>query len=102
MPEDDNVFRRFTLMVEYEVDLSVEEVWPDGDAPESPTTAGVAEKMRKQGHTPTSLLSDWMIEPQHSDVCIAGPGGPVDPWSPRQNAEIARFNAAAVKAPKPE
>jgi hypothetical protein len=81
---------KFTLNVEYEVELNVSEIWPDGDAPTTPTTQDVADRMVSAAHGPVQLLHDWMIGPQYTDLYVTGPGGTVYPWWPRQNAEIAR------------
>lgn len=44
-----------------EVRMSIEEVWPDGDAPENPTAKDVAIKMRREG-TVATLLSAWNLD----------------------------------------
>lgn len=53
-------------------DLSVEDVWPDGDAPENPTTADVLTAMRKSGSL-SRLISDWNMEIE--EIEVSGPGG---------------------------
>lgn len=40
--------------------VRLDEVWPDGDAPESPTSADVIEVMKKSGSKP-DLLYDWSL-----------------------------------------
>jgi len=40
--------------------LTIEEVWPDGDAPENPSAEDVAEVMRRNGGF-RGVLSDWNI-----------------------------------------
>lgn len=49
--------------------LTVDEVWPDGDAPESPTAKDVAEQMRKTGSV-ERVLREWNMIPD--DVEITG------------------------------
>jgi len=43
--------------------LSVDEIWPDGDAPENPTTQDVIRSMRERGDTdPGQIINDWNLE----------------------------------------
>lgn len=41
--------------------LSIDEIWPDGDAPENPTAEDVAAVMRVGG-TSTRVLHDWSLD----------------------------------------
>jgi hypothetical protein len=43
-----------------DVELSVDEVWPDGDAPEDPTPGDVIEQMRGYGGV-TRVISAWQL-----------------------------------------
>jgi hypothetical protein len=43
-----------------DVALEVEDVWPDGDAPENPTAADVAEVMRSTGSI-GRIVSEWNL-----------------------------------------
>ena len=60
-------------------DLAVEDIWPDGDAPENPTTADVIEAMKKEAGTlgfrsaPRHVAERWNLEIE--DVEVSGPGG---------------------------
>lgn len=40
--------------------LDIEDIWPDGDAPENPTTEDVAAVMRGCG-SKLSVLDDWSL-----------------------------------------
>ncbi len=51
---------RITISVSGDFDLAVDEVWPDGDAPEVITAEAVAELMREQG-VKSRVLSDWCL-----------------------------------------
>jgi hypothetical protein len=53
-------------------DLSVEEVWPDGDAPKNPTSDDVVQAMLKSGSV-WQLYRDWDLDIQ--EVEVYGPGG---------------------------
>lgn len=73
-------------------DLTVEEIWPDGDAPENPTTADVIQAMLKavgQYGGTQRLASHWDLEIQ--DVEVSGPGG----WKSLDQAIRDRRKAAA-------
>ena len=54
-------------------DLTIEEIWPDGDAPENPTTADVIAAMRKTSDLPERICRDWNLPIE--DIEITGPGG---------------------------
>lgn len=53
--------RSFLVTVEVECDLSVDEAWPDGDAPDNPTAADVINAMQKSGSM-SRMLSDWGLD----------------------------------------
>lgn len=53
-------------------DLTVDEVWPDGDAPENPTTDDVLKAMLKAGSL-RRLVNEWMLDIE--EVEVSGPGG---------------------------
>jgi hypothetical protein len=44
-----------------DVALEVEDVWPDGDAPDNPTAADVAEVLRGSGHSIASIATEWNL-----------------------------------------
>ena len=48
-------------------DLAVEDIWPDGDAPENPTAEMVAQRMRDYGPM-MFTLREWCLEPQEVTV----------------------------------
>lgn len=48
----------FQVSITNDFDLSVEEVWPDGDAPENPTAEDVMEQMKREGSV-HRLLGNW-------------------------------------------
>jgi hypothetical protein len=47
--------------------LTVEEIWPDGDAPENPTVDDVIEVMRKSGSI-SRLCQDWNLRTEGVEV----------------------------------
>lgn len=53
--------------------LSIDQVWPDGDAPESPTTDDVIKALRSRGDFMESIARDWNLDLQ--DIEVTGPGG---------------------------
>lgn len=56
----------FRLLVTAECDLTVAQVWPDGDAPENPTADDVREKIESTCGW-NNVVRDWDI-PQDCDV----------------------------------
>lgn len=58
MPRDQS----FTVCFNESFELTVEDVWPDGGAPENPTAQDVADTMRKYGHK-TRVMVDWNMVP---------------------------------------
>lgn len=65
--------RSFTLTIEVSESLSVAEIWPDGDAPDSPTIEDVRKAFLGDArrHSPIGhLLSDWGLEPTADDLII--------------------------------
>lgn len=44
------------------VELSADEIWPEGDAPENPTPTDVIEVMRQQEFAhPMSVIAEWLL-----------------------------------------
>lgn len=60
---------RPTFHIEWggEADLTVDEVWPDGDAPEHPAADDVIAVMRKSGSV-SRLVGDWNLDTQGVEV----------------------------------
>lgn len=53
--------KKFTVSIECEVVLSTSEIWPDGNAPESPTAKDVIQTMQDDCIDIGRLLSDWNL-----------------------------------------
>lgn len=51
--------RAFTLELGT-VELQIEDIWPDGDAPENPTAQDVADLIMKCGG-PWAVMTDWAL-----------------------------------------
>jgi len=51
---------KFLLSIEMNVELSVEELWPDGDGPENPTEEDVVDLINAEGGVP-EILNDWNL-----------------------------------------
>lgn len=57
-------------------DLTIDQVWPDGDAPENPTTDDVIAALRKDADSDAQfrwLADRWNFDMQ--DIEVDGPGG---------------------------
>lgn len=51
---------KFLLSLEMNVDLSMEELWPDGDGPEDPTEEDVVNLIKSEGGI-LEILNDWNL-----------------------------------------
>lgn len=51
---------RFVISISAGVELTTEDVWPDGGAPDSPTDEDVAEEMRAGG-SKLQVLREWSL-----------------------------------------
>ena len=63
--------KRFIFSIQVDHVLSIDEIWPDGDAPEDPTAEDAREVFLSQCHGgigPT--LDDWNIGPEAHDLVI--------------------------------
>lgn len=67
--------KTFTITVEGSYTLTVDEIWPDGDAPENPTREDVAAAMKKSCHSTYQLMRDWNLD---DGMCVDVDGLPVD------------------------
>jgi len=68
----------FTLTVHTEIQLSVDDVWPDGDAPRNPTFVEVMELLKNECVSRGKVISEWGLE-EHTTVTVSQPekGGEV-------------------------
>lgn len=49
--------KRFHIQLTIECDLSVDDMWPDGDAPTNPTAVDVRDLIRRCGDI--DIIQDW-------------------------------------------
>ena len=54
--------RKFAFDLHMSVTLSVNEIWPDGDAPENPTAEDVKNLIEETHCSIGSFLSDWNLD----------------------------------------
>lgn len=52
--------KQFRFYIEKTILLNEDEIWPDGDGPENPTTEDVWEEVRKEGGT-AKILDNWNL-----------------------------------------
>jgi hypothetical protein len=52
----------FTFSLVLEDALTIDDIWPDGDAPENPTAADVMKQLRKDGGNALEALLEWNME----------------------------------------
>jgi hypothetical protein len=53
--------KKFRIMIECDVELTVAQLWPDGDAPENPTDDDVLELIEECGGV-ERVLGDWNLD----------------------------------------
>lgn len=53
--------KKFRIWVDYNELFSIEQLWPDGDAPENPTVKDVLELIEDCGGL-GQIISDWNLE----------------------------------------
>lgn len=73
---DESIFL-FRLEVEHE--LNLEQIWPDGDAPEHPTVEDVKAAVESCGGQ-HRVCEDWMLT-DGLTLTIYGEGGSAEPWT---------------------
>lgn len=59
----------FTLSLDITVDLDLDDLWPDGNAPENPTTDDVRELIRRDGGA-HRVLNDWNLVDRFDEFFI--------------------------------
>ncbi len=83
--------RRFQITITADHDLAIDEIWPDGDAPENPTVDDVKRRIQECGGA-RGLWRDWGFDTDPEvDVCE------VAPLSPQQLAAIKALAEARGK-----
>ncbi len=71
--------KKFLLTYSGSATLSIEELWPDGDAPENPTEEDVLELIEDCGG-PEAILRDWSMDEMLAlDVTELGVKPPAQP-----------------------
>ena len=53
----------FSIELDASLDLSIQEIWPDGDAPDNPTVDDVLKVLSNHGSVGT-VLGDWGFSPE--------------------------------------
>jgi len=53
--------KRFTICIDASFDLDIDEIWPDGDAPENPTAADVVKLIEQCGNI-SNFINEWNLE----------------------------------------
>lgn len=51
----------FTVSISFDYDFSIDELWPNGDAPENPTVQDVVDLINKCGGV-SKIICDWDID----------------------------------------
>lgn len=51
--------KKFNIKVVCDINFSIKEIWPDGDAPVNPTAQDVIDTMKEDCGSIRNLLSEW-------------------------------------------
>ena len=65
---------KFAILYSCDVELDLEQLWPDGDAPENPTPADVYALVQKDGGFYSAIRS-WNLEEFGEGEILAVPDG---------------------------
>jgi len=65
----------FFVTVDLDITMDVNEIWPDGDAPENPTVKDVVNVMEECSYSPINLLSEWSLDRYLTITVTDGKGG---------------------------
>jgi hypothetical protein len=60
----------FTIEINISESFTVDDIWPDGDAPENPTADDVRALFLKKAHNVHQTCTDWGLEIRKEDVHI--------------------------------
>lgn len=71
---------KFFISAEYDGEFGLEQIWPDGDAPENPTAEDVAAVMRQSGGIQTWMM-EWNIPLRVVVDSFQVAGDRVEVWS---------------------
>lgn len=64
--------KTFRITYEVDVELTANEIWPDGDGPENPTSDDVIELVKRlYGYFPSRIVGDWALD-DSGQLCIDG------------------------------
>lgn len=65
---------KFTFTIECEVELGLDHVWPDGDAPAKPTAEEAAKVVEKCGGL-SCVIRDWGLDHDMTMTIVDSDGG---------------------------
>ena len=64
---------RFTLHIIATIEMSEDEIWPDGDGPDRPTREDVEKRVKEQGGI-SRIMDDWNLA-RALELSVSGPKG---------------------------
>jgi len=76
--------KSFTITFDGSVTLTVDEVWPDGDAPANPTLLDVMRAIRKSTFSESDLIEKWNLSEEILVHVGDGADSLLMDWHPRQ------------------
>lgn len=65
--------KTFLIELNVQADLTIEDIWPDGDAPENPTKEDVQAVLDEVGTD--ALIKEWMLVGPWDKFIASGPYG---------------------------
>jgi hypothetical protein len=76
--------KSFTITFDGSATLTVDEVWPDGDAPANPTLLDVMRAIRKSTFSESDLIEKWNLSEEILVHVGDGADSLLMDWHPRQ------------------
>lgn len=61
--------KRFLVSITCESELDLDQLWPDGDAPENPTKRDVRQLIERSGG-PVRILDDWNLWDADGQIAV--------------------------------
>lgn len=62
MFQQETTMKKFKIVITSDNDLAIDELWPDGNAPENPTVEDVHYLISTLTFSPASLICDWNLD----------------------------------------
>ncbi len=75
----ENMKKKWKVKFNVACELTMKQIWPDGDAPENPTSQDVIDVMQLDQHTPAELIREWNLD-RNALLVVIGDGMQPAAW----------------------